>query len=118
MTLGLSVWIRQRCVGTRGALCFVLRWQGKEAKFFQGILDRINTTEYSSRRDFKKKRRRFGGKVYEVRSQELERLWTGSFKAKKFTEQEASYFDLVMTDERPGSYYRRCTCSGSRGGFS
>lgn len=88
---------------------FVLRSEvarGKEAKLFQSILDKINTTEYSSRRDFKKKRRRFGRKVYEVRSQQLQRLWTGSFREKKFTGQEASCFDLVMTDERPGSYYR------------
>ena len=88
---------------------FVLRAEvarSREAKFFQRILDRINTTKYSSRRDFKKKGRRFGRKVYEVRSQELEKLWTDAFKKRNFTEQEAAYFDLVMTDERPGSYYR------------
>ncbi|MEJ1242138.1 hypothetical protein WBG78_28580 [Chryseolinea sp. T2] len=88
---------------------FVLRAdvaKSKEAKFFQGILDRINTTEYSSRRDFKKKRRRGGRKMYEVRSQEVEKLWTDAFRKRKFTEQEASYFDLVMTDERPESYFR------------
>lgn len=70
---------------------FVLRAEvarSREAKFFQGILDRINTTAYSSRRDFKKKRRRIGRRIYEVRSQELEKLWTDAFKKRKFTEQE------------------------------
>lgn len=88
---------------------FVLRPDvagSREAKLFQGILDRINTTEFSSRRDFRKKRRRGGRKVYEVRSQELLKLCTTSFAKKKFNEEEASYFDLVMADERPGSYYR------------
>ena len=39
---------------------FVLRdelTRGKDAKFLEGILEKINTTKYSWRKDFKKKRR-------------------------------------------------------------
>src|SRR5689334_8102577 len=37
----------------------------REEAFFQNILEKINTTQYSSKRDFKVKRRRRGRKVYE-----------------------------------------------------
>ena len=78
----------------------------REESFFQGILDKISTTQYSSKRDFKMKRRRRGRKIHEPRPQELQTFWTKTFKAAKFTEEEARYFDLIMTNEREGSYYR------------
>lgn len=78
----------------------------REETFFQGILDKINSIQYSSRRDFKVKHRRRGKKVHESRPQELKTIWMSGFEKMKFTEEEARYFDLVMTNEREGSSFR------------
>lgn len=77
---------------------FVLRSdfaKRKDAKLFQGILDKINTTEYSWRKDFKIKRRKYGKKVYVVDPQYLQSLWPHDFEKKKFTDKEKRYFTLV-----------------------
>ncbi len=54
---------------------FVLRKdvaRSDDALFFQKLLDKINTIEYSSRKDFKVKRRRLGKKIYIESEQRLE----------------------------------------------
>jgi hypothetical protein len=71
--------------------------QGRDAKFFQGILDKINTVQYFWKKDFKIRKKRSGKKFYVVRGQELARLDAQDFKKKKFSEKEARYFDWVMT---------------------
>ena len=53
---------------------FVLRddvARSKHAGFFEGILEKINKTEFSSRKDFKVKKRKAGKKIYVVRDQQL-----------------------------------------------
>lgn len=73
---------------------FVLRGdvaRTKEAPFFLKLLDKINTRQWSHRRDFKKKRRRYGKKVYVVREQNLRDIWESNF-ARKFDEKERLYF--------------------------
>jgi hypothetical protein len=77
---------------------FVLRSdfaKRKDAKFFKGILDKINTTEYSWRKDFKIKRRKYGKKVYVVDPQYLQSLWPHDYEKKIFTDKEKRYFTLV-----------------------
>jgi hypothetical protein len=73
-----------------------------DAKFFQSILDKINTTEYSWKKDFKVKRRRFGRKIYVIREQQLKRLLPYDFEEKKFSEREKKYFDLMLVHEPYG----------------
>jgi hypothetical protein len=63
----------------------------KEAPFFQKILDKINTRQWSYRKDFKKKGRRFGKKVYNDREQNLDDVSEHAF-FKKFNEKERMYF--------------------------
>ena len=78
---------------------FVLRddvARGKHAKFYRAILDKINTTKYSWRKDFKKKRKYRGKKMYVVRGQELETLRPCSFERKKFTQEEKAYFNIFV----------------------
>lgn len=78
---------------------FVLRdelTRGKDAKFLEGILEKINTTKYSWRKDFKKKRRHRGKKIYVVRGQELQTLTPDCFEERKFTEREKTYFELLV----------------------
>lgn len=73
---------------------FVLREdvaRTKEAVFFQKILDKINTRQWSYRKDFKKKVRRFGKKVFKVREQKLDDVSEHHFM-KKFNEAERLYF--------------------------
>lgn len=79
---------------------FVLRddvRRSKQGIFYQQILDKINTTEYSWRKDFKKKRRQHGRKVYVLREQALQRLDEREFFSKKFTDLERACFHETLT---------------------
>lgn len=79
---------------------FVLRDDVKRTRqgiFYQQILDKINTTEYSWRKDFKKKRRQHGRKVYVVREQALRRPDEKEFFSKKFTDEERACFHEALT---------------------
>lgn len=78
---------------------FVLRKdvrRSKQAMFFQRILDKINTCQRSSRKDFKVKRRRAGRKVYVDKEQYLRDVEAPEFFSKKFTDLERLQFQEVM----------------------
>ena len=62
------------------------------AAFFEGILEKINTVQYSMRKDFKKKRRSRGRSGYIAQPQELRALYPSYFQRMKFTEEELSWF--------------------------
>jgi hypothetical protein len=74
--------------------------RSKQGPFYQQILDKINSTEYSWRKDFKKKRRQYGRKVYVVRQQTLRTLLENEFFSKKFTDLERLCFHEVLTHPR------------------
>ncbi len=79
---------------------FILRDDVKRTKlgiFYQKILDKINTTEYSWRKDFKKKRRQHGRKVYVLREQALRRPDEKEFFSNKFTDAERTCFHEALT---------------------
>lgn len=88
-------WVELKPPVQRGFIrFFVLRpdiARTKEAPFYQKILDKINSHQWSHRRDFKKKRRRFGKKVYAVREQKLTDIPGYNF-VKKFDEREKLCF--------------------------
>lgn len=74
---------------------FVLREDVKrtrQASFFEEILKKINTSQWSYRRDFKRKRRKFGKKVYVVREQSLRDVGGTEFFGKNFNELERLCF--------------------------
>jgi hypothetical protein len=74
---------------------FVLRKdvaRSDDALFFQKLLDKINTIQYSSKNEFKVKHRKFGKKIYEERQQNLERIFPDAYTKKEFTEREKKYF--------------------------
>lgn len=82
---------------------FVLRddvSRSKDAKFFQGILDKINTVHYSWKKDFKIKRRHRGKKIYVVSGQELGRLGESCVKKKKLSPEEMQYFAVTRVPAR------------------
>jgi hypothetical protein len=79
---------------------FVLREDVKhtrQASFFEEILKKINTSQWSYRRDFKRKRRRFGKKVYAVREQSLHDIGEKEFFSRKFNDLEKFYFYETLT---------------------
>ncbi|MEO7992245.1 MAG: hypothetical protein ABI663_22035 [Chryseolinea sp.] len=79
---------------------FVLREyvrREKQPSFFEKILEKINTEQWSYRKDFKRKRRRLGKKIQVVWEQSLREVGEGEFFGKKFTEQERLYFYEALT---------------------
>lgn len=82
---------------------FVLRddvARSKQADLFQQILDKINTTDWSHRKDFLVKKRRFGKKKYVVKGQ---RLWEPDeyqFAKLGLSEKEQQFFYSVYRTEK------------------
>lgn len=82
---------------------FVLRddvARGKHAEFFQGILNKINTTDWSHKRDFLVKRRKFGRKIYVVKPQKLLEPEAHHFKKLCFSEREQQLFHIEYRTEK------------------
>lgn len=78
---------------------FVLREdvaRGRQASFFQGILDKINTEQYFHRKDFKKKKRVRGKKVWVDKEQYVKALYPWEIEKLALTPEELAYFE-----ERP-----------------
>lgn len=76
---------------------FVLREdvaRTNDAIFFQQIIDKINIPEYSHRKDFKKRQKQKGKKIYVDRIQQLPVIELYQLRKLKLTEKELTYFDL------------------------
>lgn len=65
------------------------------AAFYQGVLDKINTTDKSHKKTFLVRRRKYGKKYYVVREQKLKEPSSYAFEKLGFTEKEKSFFDEV-----------------------
>lgn len=82
---------------------FVLRddvARSKQAPFFENILKKINTCDWSHRKDFMVKTRRFGIKKYKVKGQKLMEPYDHHFAKLDFTEEEKQMF-------HPELFYRK-----------
>lgn len=83
----------------RGWKCvFVLREdvaRSKDGPFFEALLEKINTTQYHWRKDFKLKKRRRGRKIYVDHNQKLKEFCPYTFDKMKFTDKEKMFFELV-----------------------
>ncbi|MBP6430371.1 MAG: hypothetical protein KA319_01265 [Ferruginibacter sp.] len=66
--------------------------RSKYGEFFEGILQKINTYKYSWKKDFTKKKRKLGKKIYVVRTQELLKPREYEFVKMKFTDVEKQFF--------------------------
>ncbi len=66
--------------------------------FYGNILQKINTTEYSDRKDFKRKKKHFGRRIYEVRSQGLREFREYEWRNPKLklTDAEKTHFTEVV----------------------
>jgi hypothetical protein len=83
---------------------FILREdvaRGKQAFFFTGILKKINTFDYSWRKDFKKRKRKHGRKIYVVKPQSLLKPCEYRFSKMEFSEKEKQlFYEVWETDFR------------------
>lgn len=82
---------------------FVLRddvARSKHADFFEGILKKINTYDWSYRKDFIVKKRRFGKKKYGVKEQKLLAPREWHFEKLGFNEKEKQMFHEVFHNEK------------------
>ncbi|MCD9016586.1 hypothetical protein [Parachryseolinea silvisoli] len=74
---------------------FVLRddiKRTKQAGFFENLLAKINVRQYSHRKDFLVKRRRYGKKVYASREHTLPLVESWELQRKKLTAEELAFF--------------------------
>lgn len=74
---------------------FVLRddvARSRNASFYTAILKKINTVEYSNRKDFKVKKRKYGRKIYVDKIQNLQRLCGWEFNKRNFSDAEKQCF--------------------------
>lgn len=82
---------------------FVLRQdvaRSKYADFYSGILAKINTVQWSHRKDFMKKKRAFGRKKYVIREQYLLKPDEYQFQKSGFTEAEKAQFHEEWSYEK------------------
>ena len=68
----------------------------KQGPFYEKLLGKINTRQWSHRKDFKEKRRRFGKKVYVERAQRLVDVDERKFRSNHFSEAERMCFSEVL----------------------
>jgi hypothetical protein len=86
---------------------FVLREDLKKqatAAFFEALLKKINTVEYSDRKDFTKKGRKRGRKIRVPRVQKLRFFYDYEQCFKRFTEHELFYFRENIVIIRKNTY--------------
>ncbi len=82
---------------------FVLRpdvAKSKHADFFESILQKINTVQYSHRKDFKIKKRKWRKKVYVTKEQALLQPEEYHFNKLNFTEKEKQWFAEVISFDK------------------
>ncbi len=78
---------------------FVLRddvARSRQAEFFEKILTKINTHDWSYRKDFKVKKRRLGRKNYVVKEQKLLAPYDWYFMKLRFSDAEKQFFHEVL----------------------
>ena len=89
---------------------FVLREDvavSKQAWFFENILRKINTQDWSHRRDFKITKRRYGRKKQVVKGQQLLKPYDYQFSKMNFSEDEKQLFHEVFEYEIRGKTVKR-----------
>lgn len=94
---------------------FVLREEVKRstrAEFFQALLDKINTVQYSAKKGFTKKKRRRGRKVQVPREQQLRHFYEHEWRKMKLSEPEAQCFiEKTVWLPRHGTYEKIYECN-------
>jgi hypothetical protein len=71
-----------------------------QAAFFENILQKINTVQYSHRKNFLKRRRKYGRKYYVVKEQELLSPEEWQLEKWKLTDKEQAFFHIELKWEK------------------
>jgi hypothetical protein len=82
------------------------------ADFFNSILKKINTVERSWRKDFKKKKRYMGRKIYVVKPQYLKKLDLWEWRKAAFNEAEQQFFECVFSIDKSGYVKQKYVFTG------
>jgi hypothetical protein len=88
---------------------FVLREdvaRGKEAAFYEKILEKINVEQWHYRRDFRIRKGRYGGAKYTVKEQQLKRLTASHFEELDFSPREKQEFHEVYAYDMQHRYVK------------
>ena len=88
---------------------FVLRDEvarSPRAEFFQEILNKINTVQYSDTREFSRRKRHRGRKIKVARTQELRPVYAHEWQRFNFLPAQAFYFTETM-ELGPGREWRK-----------
>lgn len=88
---------------------FVLREdvaRSKQAEFYEKILKKINTYQWHYRRDFKIRKKRYGGVKYTIKEQHLLRPAEDYFNRCHFTEKEKQQFHEVYAYDKRHRYVK------------
>jgi hypothetical protein len=81
--------------------------KSKYGEFFEAILKKINTFDYDWKKDFKRKRKRRGKKIYVVKPQYLLRPYPFQFQKMEFTEIEKQFFREVWEMDSKRRVFKR-----------
>jgi len=81
--------------------------KSKQGEFFDAILKKINTYDYDWKKDFKRKRKRRGKKIYVVKPQYLLRPYSCQFRRMEFTETEKQFFREVWEMDNKRQFFKR-----------
>ena len=112
-----NIWKRQRALGFEELnppimkgwkRFFIIREdvaRSKDAAFYESILEKINTVKTSNRKDFKKKKNRFGRKNWIVRTQELLQPTHSHLVKLKFTDKELLMFNETLVKDKYGNRF-------------
>lgn len=70
--------------------------RGKEGKFYESILEKINTVQYNHQKNFKQKKRKENKRVYIEIKQELKVIYPNELPKLKLSEKELECFDYRL----------------------
>lgn len=89
---------------------FILRADvkaGKKADFFQHILDKVNTTQYSWKKQFTVKRRKFGRRIFTPKPQHLQTFQDWQLRKLNLSVAEQIFFREEAVRDQYGKEYTR-----------
>ena len=81
--------------------------RSRHGNFFENILKKINTYDYHWRKDFKRKKKKRGKKIYIVKEQHLLHPHVWQMEKLKFTDAEKQFFSEVWKYDWKGSLVKR-----------
>ncbi len=73
--------------------------RSKQGVFYENLLRKINTTQYSDTKEFRKKKKKAGRKIYEPKKQDLQIIYPHELVKLKITPAELLCFNLKIKEK-------------------